>query len=644
MSNWKLLESTGLISLKRVIIKMNANFINEVRREQVISPFGVGALTVLPDGTSLIIAGLDHWFSGKSAQLKASCELMDWRLAKRLGVEKLYSPPTVNLKYEENGSFLNQYVPKIPALRFPTWYFCRVCHALVQRELDFIGPLRCSDTYHEKKGFKGPVMTQVPYVAICSSGHLNDFPWKEWAHRQKVASCSGQLRFAPSDSSNPQGTRVYCDGCKKSRNLEYVGSTNENGRSLLSTSVERGQDYLCQGSRPWLGNSDKATQQCEKDIFGSFRGSSNVYYSLVENSIYVPASSEALPEELLRILGSKHFSAVKVFHKNEPAKAALQARKLDIEYEYGLAQYTDSQLEAGFAELFGLVDSKESFADDSRKGFLRMEYELFEGTLANERLMIQEPEGQYGGSTSRFFEYIKLVPVLVETSALWGFTRVHSQPNISFSDGKMTLALDQSQTHGAASWLPARQVKGEGIFIKFSSDMVENWKQKAKVGARLSPLRSNNFSSSLNSIDPTSKYVLLHTFSHILIKQLVFFCGYNEASLKERIYVSDEPNGMCGLLIYTASGDSEGTMGGLVRMGKPGLFEQVLEEALESSRWCSNDPVCAESINFEGESSDRLSACYACCLIPETACESFNLFLDRSVISGAGDAALAYFE
>ena len=48
------------------------------------------------------------------------------------------------------------------------------------------------------------------------------------------------------------------------------------------------------------------------------------------------------------------------------------------------------------------------------------------------------------------------------------------------------------------------------------------------------------------------------------------------------------------LLIYTAAGDAEGTMGGLVRMGKPGYLEPTVLAALREAQWCAADPVCME--------------------------------------------------
>ena len=141
------------------------------------------------------------------------------------------------------------------------------------------------------------------------------------------------------------------------------------------------------------------------------------------------------------------------------------------------------------------------------------------------------------------------------------------------------------------------------------------------------------------------RFVLLHSFAHVLINQLVFDCGYSAAALRERIYCFDDPDEISGLLIYTAAGDSDGTMGGLVRMGKPDRFVDALETAIETASWCSNDPVCIEvpATNYGGRSAN-LAACHDCSLLPETSCEEYNSFLDRASIVGIIDNPLiGYF-
>ena len=124
------------------------------------------------------------------------------------------------------------------------------------------------------------------------------------------------------------------------------------------------------------------------------------------------------------------------------------------------------------------------------------------------------------------------------------------------------------------------------------------------------------------------------------MNQLTFECGYSSAALRERLFISSNPDfPMSGVLIYTADGDSEGTMGGLVRMGKPGYLEPVIQKALMSAKWCSADPICMEMGRLKGQGPDscNLAACHNCALVPETACEEFNRFLDRGLLVGSVD-------
>ncbi len=138
------------------------------------------------------------------------------------------------------------------------------------------------------------------------------------------------------------------------------------------------------------------------------------------------------------------------------------------------------------------------------------------------------------------------------------------------------------------------------------------------------------------NVNVDASYVLLHTVAHLLIKQLSFECGYNVASLRERVYYNYEDDGdmnMAGILIYTASGDSEGTLGGLVRQGRSDCLSRVFREAVENARLCSNDPVCITSMG-QGRESLNMAACHSCCLLPETSCEQYNTLLDRALVIG----------
>lgn len=201
------------------------------------------------------------------------------------------------------------------------------------------------------------------------------------------------------------------------------------------------------------------------------------------------------------------------------------------------------------------------------------------------------------------------------------------------------------------SWLPANVVYGEGLFLELDEQALARWESTPAVIARVNPVMDRykvvQERRGLRKRPLEPRLVLLHTFAHLLMNRLTFDCGYGSSSLRERLYISSDPDApMAGVLIYTAAGDAEGTMGGLVRMGKPGYLEPVIRRALEVARWCSADPICMEMGERGGQGPDscNLAACHNCALVPETACEEFNRFLDRGVVIGMPDnRALGYF-
>ena len=247
---------------------------------------------------------------------------------------------------------------------------------------------------------------------------------------------------------------------------------------------------------------------------------------------------------------------------------------------------------------------------------------------------------QYKPTFAHFFSNVTLVHKLRETRALTGFTRVFAETNRDFASQQAMLRLNPPTD----TWLPAYMVFGEGIFLTLNEQLLRQWEALPGVRERVSPLLVRYLAlrqaRHLRDRRINARYVLLHTLAHLLINRLTYECGYSSASLRERLYVSDNPNApMAGVLIYTAAGDAEGTLGGLVRMGKPGRLELLLERALTGAQWCSADPVCMEMGKSGGQGPDsvNLGACHGCCLVPETACEEFNRLLDRGLVIGPFD-------
>ena len=142
---------------------------------------------------------------------------------------------------------------------------------------------------------------------------------------------------------------------------------------------------------------------------------------------------------------------------------------------------------------------------------------------------------------------------------------------------------------------------------------------------------------------PGIRYVLLHTIAHLIIREFSLECGYNAASIQERIYASnDSDNPMAGILLYTAASDSDGTLGGLVDLGKANELGRIMELAFRRAEICSSDPLCAQHDPADDRSL-HAAACHACAFVAETSCEAGNKFLDRALVVNTFDCDTAAF-
>jgi hypothetical protein len=299
-------------------------------------------------------------------------------------------------------------------------------------------------------------------------------------------------------------------------------------------------------------------------------------------------------------------------------------------------------------KLQGGVAARASGATGDEEDFRRSEYQaICDGKVGPQSELYVECAKltDYEPEVAKFFSRIRLVHKLRETRTLAGFTRILPPDGNLASNRLQGLKLDQQ-----IDWLPAIKVYGEGIFLEINADEIKKWTatvpglrpEFVRLVARYNAARTARLQPNRNI---TAKFLLLHTLAHVLINQLSFDCGYGSASLRERLYCdfSDPSRPMHGFLIYTASGDSEGTMGGLVRQGKPGRLETTLRRALKHAAWCSSDPVCIES-KGQGSDSANLAACHGCCLLPETSCEEGNRLLDRALLIGTPQhSALGFF-
>jgi len=502
---------------------------------------------------------------------------------------------------------------------------------------------------------------QVSLVVVCKDGHVGEFPWSEWVHQSDNPSCNGidngKLSVVPMGS----GEKLVKCSCGAKRSLFRVTyADNEQDSTYLSENLYPNTDndeadniFYCKGTKPWTGDM-KSQETCGRQIKATFINDTSFYYPNTKSSIYIPEGSNETISELADILDKPQVNAIwdsliqmsipvgeVAKHLKTNSKPAIQAI---------LRKFSDSEISDALNIKINHASQAPIETDKGETVFRHEEYIVIRESRNDKFINISVPEiNEYQPIVKNYFSKITLAHKLRETTVLRGFNRW--DPNRPTNNEEDQSQLFKSFPNRSQRWLPGNITYGEGIYLELNHELLNSWENESSVNRRIQTLVSNASAGNLtpkNTDTITPRFVLLHTLAHCLMKQLTFECGYSTAALRERIYVSDvDGTLMAGLLIYTSSGDSEGTLGGLVRMGKPGYLEQVVAKTLEQARWCSSDPICTESGKTgQGPMQCNLAACHNCGIIPETSCEEFNRFLDRGLMISNGfnnDESIAYF-
>jgi len=276
------------------------------------------------------------------------------------------------------------------------------------------------------------------------------------------------------------------------------------------------------------------------------------------------------------------------------------------------------------------------------------EWEVFTSTVppepSDDFTLRRDPEG-VPASLAGFFSDVVQAERLREVRALAGFTRLDApDPEDPDLVTRAPLARDRP------TWVPASEVRGEGIFLRITEPLISAWEDRVRDCDVIREhkdafirFRTNRYSDRLPAdFDPQRgwpepRYIALHTLSHLLIRTIALECGYNSASLSERIYSGPD---RAGILIYTAVPDAEGTLGGLVSLAEPEPLTRIICRALRDARRCSSDPLCAERLPKAPADFLHGAACHACLFVSETTCERGNRFLDRRFVVPIDDPSL----
>lgn len=570
----------------------------KVRRSQLLGPYGVGAVVPCPNDQSLMVAGLDAFPTGSMREVE------DTRLSRYLGVSKILEPPSDD--------------EHVPAVRFPGWLYCPACGRMTHLKPFDGGEPRCQNP--ECRGYNRQRMIPERFVVACQDGHISDFPIIEWVHGGDVANPdSHRMRRRTRGSAAGLGDIVYeCLDCGDSRSLH--GATNKGALEDVG--------FRCRGERPWLGPKASEACSCQEPPLVVQRGGTNVWYADVASSIYIPDGrdprySECLEkhrDKLEKLGGTPKLETYIEFLAEE---RGLDPDKLRQSYLESLAGDGGSMTEGDYRQQeFVTLGAAERSVP---------------GVFDARAVDIAEYNSKYLGSLAR---KVVLVKTLRETRALVGFDRLLARdPDQAGGYAARRAKLSK----GTLDWTIGAQSTGEGIFIQFDKAALEDWAERELPRQRFETMRASYIADQRARgrvpAEPNILYALIHTVSHLLMLSLSAECGYSAASVRERIYCDrllregDVHPDMLGVLVYTSSDDSEGSLGGLVRAGRPGRLEGIFDRAVDKACWCSSDPVCIES-SGQGLGSCNLAACYNCCLVPETSCENANRMLDRALVVG----------
>lgn len=630
------------VKVPKAKIRLKNKTAYSVRASQAVLQYGVGAMVDFRDRT-LMTAAPEYWGGSVS-------RIRDERLEKILHVDYFGKPGDKDdVKFAEGISYV----------RFPEWYFCPSCRRFKPigewvTEYRAKSPKKAEEDPHMIQTMKCPKCFQELVVAriitACQEGHIDDFPWVKWVHCQNFGGpkeiCSRpELTITTSSSASEglEGLTLKCLNCGAAASLR--GAFDPRKFEELDKKTDFRYNFRCAGKHPWKHK----TESCKSTEYPKVlqRGSSSVYFPVTESSLVIPPYSSIVTNKIDESAAYAEYKAVIASYLSTPGITAETIELLHNSQTQVYAQRIAQETAIPFDKVVGVLKRKNAAPDDGEYSTASVKYRAEEyETITGETVIEAEDYGEFyreGVDISAynlpFLKSISLIHKVREVQALVGFTRLKP---VDSTDAPGSQAVIVPVKEPDTKWYPAYDVRGEGIFIEFDSSSINNWRSENQFLAERVALLNDNYKKSFigenHPREITGKFLLLHTISHLLIKQLSFECGYGIASLKERIYCSEAADGkeMAGILIYTACGDSEGTLGGLVRQGRSDTFPSIFNKAIESARTCSNDPVCSLS-QGQGRDSLNLAACYSCTLIPETSCEEFNCFLDRGVVVGTFD-------
>lgn len=578
-------------------------YAGDVRQSQLISTFGIGSIVDFVHDT-VMIAGVDNWDSTENWEER---RLFNNNLQAITGVEHFLAPKTAtNTLYSKSQD--------VESFIFPQKLYCPICkHIIDVRELGHQQKKHNCFMPSISKPEKpcGGHLVASRFAIVCPNGHIEDFPYSWWVHHGNACEKSSNPRIIMynfDNRSDIDSLIVECVDCHAKRGMALAFSRN-------AFSGENG--YRCKGKHPHLGKD--YTSECAETMTARLRSSSSVYFPAVLGALTIPPWSR----KAVQLVEAEYDEVTAWAQHGEQAVLDYIKRRI-------LPKAKSPITLPDLMSAYRLIkEQKSSSKMQSEADIFAAEYDvLCRGTSSDDEYVATSAKVPFG--FERYFEAITVIEKLTVINALIGFTRVNPWDSDLNSSQLARLSKEKK------NWLPAVKQLGEGIFFKFNQETLSAWERY--VSNRYQEMAGELEESFLENDRFSPQYIVLHTFAHLLIRQLADDCGYSTSSIKEKIYSTflDDSNrpSMSGVLVYLATSDSEGSLGGLISIASdPIRMQSILKNMLHKALWCSADPLCCNSTQ-QGFHSLNYAACHDCVLLPETSCEFRNVLLDRISIVG----------
>lgn len=586
----------------------------QVRQSQAVTTFGPGATMDLVK-QAVLVGGLDFWRWSRDTGIPIIHEprLRD-ALAPRfadagrpLSVEAAFREPPAGDDRSPARSV------GVQVLEFPRWFVCQnpKCRALTGRALDLKDGRywhRCSE---RERSLGGPTeCVPVRFLGACKRGHVEDWPWIAFVHTDDGGDrCpSPQLKLEEGATGDFSQVIVRCLTCERF--------------TPLSSAYAR--RFACAGQRLWLGNEGQ--EECTEDLRLLVRTASNSYFSQVVSALSVPDPAHALDEhvaEVWDVLMAATPETIAVFRGIPKVQNAL-------------AGYSEAEVLAAIERRKkGQRAAREPLRTAEFRQFIASKIEV-PGELPPEDETFFARRVKPDAPLPSVIERLVVAPKLREVRAQIGFTRI--EPVTPDLQGEFDLGVQSARLGLTTDWLPATEIRGEGVFIQLKEEAVAEWEKRASVQRRGRELLAGHDELAKTQAHapafPGIRFYMLHSLSHLLVSAISLECGYAASAIRERIYCAGptDPTPMAAILLSTGTSGSEGTLGGLVEQGR--VIHEHLRRAFDLGELCSNDPVCAGHSPADDPTERWLegAACHGCLFVAECSCEWFNRRLDRALV------------